>query len=71
MLKRLARYILREELQQEESIRDKLAQTCYDTGFRDGWKENSIYHQSMKRNSGVILGKYRREIEGILENNRW
>ena len=62
MLEKLARYILRDELYKlEQNVKQG-----YEIGFTQGWEQGVKYG---KLGSG-IYGKYRREIEGILEEKR-
>lgn len=67
MFKKLARWILRKERELEKQAIDESLTRMYWRGFTDGWKKNQTYNESMKRNSGVILGmKPRTEVENIL-----
>jgi len=64
MLEKLARYILRDELYKlEQNVKQ-----AYDIGFTQGFSQGKYYEAH--KTKGVILGRYRRELEGILEDKR-
>ena len=60
MLKKLAKWILRKE------INELLIYSGH--AFNDGWEQGRWYEAH--KTKGVILGRYRRELEGILEDKR-
>ena len=63
-MKRFARWILRDELNKyEQDVRK-----AYDVGLSHGFSSGRWYEAH--KTKGVILGRYRRELEGILEDKR-
>jgi hypothetical protein len=63
-MKRFARWILRDELNKyEQDVRK-----AYDVGLSHGFSQGKYYEAH--KSDGVILGRLRRELEGILEDKR-
>lgn len=61
MLKKLARYILRKQI---DELLD-YSKHSFQNGFIQGRKYEA------NKDKGLILGRYRRELEGILEERRF
>ena len=66
MLEKLARYILKGELYKLEQDVKKAYDVGLSHGISQGWEQGVRYG----RTGSGIYGKYRREIEGILEEKR-